>query len=62
MPYNRERNGMFSDILNSNPLALKYLMKALMAFYVEVEVTGSHTQFYDKFYYRSVALPSATAY
>ncbi|CAG8536201.1 5268_t:CDS:10 [Dentiscutata heterogama] len=36
-------------LLNSHPLALNHLLPALMSFYVEVEQTGAHTQFYDKF-------------
>ncbi|KAF9586088.1 hypothetical protein BGW38_009841 [Lunasporangiospora selenospora] len=35
--------------LNTHPLALKHLVPALMNFYVEVENTGRHSQFYDKF-------------
>ncbi|KAF0531124.1 Ubiquitin conjugation factor E4 [Gigaspora margarita] len=35
--------------MNSHPLALNHLLSALMSFYVEVEQTGAHTQFYDKF-------------
>lgn len=45
----RDRTGTLGDLLNTNPLALKHLMNALMEFYVEVEATGTHTQFYDKF-------------
>ena len=46
--YNRSR-GILGDLLNSLPLATEHLLHALMKFYIEVEVTGAHTQFYDKF-------------
>ncbi|KAH9841644.1 ubiquitin elongating factor core-domain-containing protein [Rhodofomes roseus] len=35
--------------LNTHPMALKYLVPALMHFYIEVEQTGASSQFYDKF-------------
>jgi len=42
-----------TDLLNSrtlnHPFAEKFLPVALMKFYTDVEVTGSHTEFYDKF-------------
>jgi ubiquitin conjugation factor E4 B len=45
-----------TDVLNSrtlnHPLAEKYLAISLMKFYTDVEVTGSHTEFYDKFQIR----------
>ena len=41
--------GVLGDILNALPFALEHLLHALMRFYIEVEVTGAHTQFYDKF-------------
>ncbi|CAG8442490.1 7451_t:CDS:10 [Scutellospora calospora] len=44
-----EREGSIEKLLNSHPLALDHLLSALMSFYVEVEQTGTHTQFYDKF-------------
>ncbi|KAI7965561.1 hypothetical protein MJO29_001309 [Puccinia striiformis f. sp. tritici] len=46
------KNGILGDSLDYHPLALAHLMPALMQIYVEVEITGSHTQFYDKFYSR----------
>ena len=46
--YNRS-NGVLGDLLNSLPFATKHLLHALMKFYIEVENTGAHTQFYDKF-------------
>jgi ubiquitin conjugation factor E4 B len=35
-----------------NPLAKQYLIDGLIQFYVDIEFTDSHTQFYDKFNYR----------
>lgn len=46
--YNRSK-GILGDLLNSLPVATEHLLHALMKFYIEVEVTGAHTQFYDKF-------------
>ncbi|GAA5900931.1 hypothetical protein JCM8208_007568 [Rhodotorula glutinis] len=41
--------GCLGDVLNFHSLALKNLMPCLIHAYIEIEVTGSHTQFYDKF-------------
>jgi len=38
--------------LASHALARTHLAPALMAFFVDIEFTGTHTQFYDKFPYR----------
>lgn len=46
--YNRSR-GILGDLLNALPFATEHLLHALMKFYIEVENTGAHTQFYDKF-------------
>ena len=46
--YGRSR-GVLGDILNALPFATAHLLHALMRFYIEVENTGAHTQFYDKF-------------
>ncbi|EJU03146.1 hypothetical protein DACRYDRAFT_21436 [Dacryopinax primogenitus] len=43
------RRGPLADLLNTHPMALEHLMPALMAYYVDCESTGTHTQFYDKF-------------
>jgi len=37
------------DLLYTNEFAKKFLIPALVNFYIDVEHTGSHTQFYDKF-------------
>ncbi|EGF97776.1 uncharacterized protein MELLADRAFT_118656 [Melampsora larici-populina 98AG31] len=42
-------NGVLGDALNYHPMSLSHLMSALMQIYVEVEITGSHSQFYDKY-------------
>ncbi|KUL83869.1 hypothetical protein ZTR_06560 [Talaromyces verruculosus] len=41
--------GILVDLLNSLPFANEYLLHAAMKFYIEVEHTGTHTQFFDKF-------------
>ncbi|GAA6060451.1 hypothetical protein JCM10212_000044 [Sporobolomyces blumeae] len=41
--------GCLGDVLNFHALALKNLMPCLIHAYIEIEVTGSHTAFYDKF-------------
>ncbi|KAK6517248.1 hypothetical protein TWF281_003911 [Arthrobotrys megalospora] len=41
--------GVLGDLLNGHAFALDNLMHSLMSFYIEVEQTGAHTQFYDKF-------------
>ncbi|KAI9845367.1 MAG: hypothetical protein M1838_001767 [Thelocarpon superellum] len=46
--YGRQR-GVLGDLLNSLPFATQHLLHSLMKFYIEVENTGAHTQFYDKF-------------
>ncbi|KAK6535110.1 hypothetical protein TWF694_001597 [Orbilia ellipsospora] len=41
--------GVLGDLLSGHTFALENLMHSLMSFYIEVEQTGAHTQFYDKF-------------
>ncbi|KAI4183557.1 MAG: hypothetical protein L6R41_005329 [Letrouitia leprolyta] len=41
--------GVLGDLLMGLPIATAHLLHALMKFYIEVENTGAHTQFYDKF-------------
>ncbi|KZW03235.1 hypothetical protein EXIGLDRAFT_243210 [Exidia glandulosa HHB12029] len=43
------RSGVFSDLIISNPIALKHLMRTLIEFYIDVEITGTHSQFFEKF-------------
>ncbi|KAI0043444.1 hypothetical protein FA95DRAFT_1563296 [Auriscalpium vulgare] len=47
--YRGEGPSLLGNMLNTHTVALKYLMKALMHFYIEVEQTGASSQFYDKF-------------
>ncbi|THH20082.1 hypothetical protein EW146_g1184 [Bondarzewia mesenterica] len=47
--YRNDSASLLGSTLNSHPMALKYLMPALMHFYIEVEQTGASSQFYDKF-------------
>lgn len=42
-------HGVLGDLLNALPFATDYLLHALMKFYIDVETTGTHTQFFDKF-------------
>ncbi|KAH6674589.1 ubiquitin elongating factor core-domain-containing protein [Halenospora varia] len=46
--YHRKK-GVLGDTLTGSKFANDYLLHALMKFYIEVESTGTHTQFYDKF-------------
>ncbi|KAF8517435.1 ubiquitin elongating factor core-domain-containing protein [Hysterangium stoloniferum] len=55
LPYGNQNLGLLGGIINSHPLALKHLVSCLITFYIEVESTGTHTQFYDKFGMRHIA-------
>ena len=46
--YNRSK-GILGDLLNALPFANEHGLHSLIKFYIEVESTGAHTQFYDKF-------------
>ncbi|KAI9806193.1 MAG: hypothetical protein M1825_006308 [Sarcosagium campestre] len=46
--YTRQK-GVLGDLLNGLPFANEHLLHALMKAYIEVEITGAHNQFYDKF-------------
>ena len=48
-PTHNRTKGILGDLLNSLPFATEHLLHALIKFYIEVENTGAHTQFYDKF-------------
>ncbi|KAL7273982.1 Ubiquitin conjugation factor E4 [Rhizina undulata] len=43
-PYRGKATGILGDVINGHPFALKYLMNALMNFYIEIE-----RQYYEKF-------------
>jgi len=49
MPVRNHSKGILGDVLNALPFALKHLLHALMRFYIDCEMTGAHTAFYDKF-------------
>jgi len=42
-------NGVLGDALTNSGFANKYLLHALMKFYIECESTGANSAFYDKF-------------
>ena len=46
--YNRPK-GVLGDELNGSRFAFEHLMHTLLKIFIEVESTGTHTQFYDKF-------------
>lgn len=48
-PYGNQSRGVLGDLLLGSAFAHKYLLHALMKFYIEAENTGSHNQFYEKF-------------
>ncbi|KAK7203331.1 ubiquitin elongating factor core-domain-containing protein [Myxozyma melibiosi] len=43
------KNGFLGDTLNTLPFANEHVFHMLMQFYIEIEQTGSSSQFYDKF-------------
>ncbi|CAD6500453.1 BgTH12-07630 [Blumeria graminis f. sp. triticale] len=48
-PVYHQKNGVIGDALAGSKFSNEYLLHALMKFYIDVECTGAHTQFYDKF-------------
>jgi len=48
-PVYHRKKGILGDALSGSKFANDHLLHALMKFYIEVESTGTHTQFYDKF-------------
>ncbi|TVY30586.1 Ubiquitin conjugation factor E4 [Lachnellula hyalina] len=48
-PVYHRTKGVLGDALIGSKFANDHLLHALMKFYIEVESTGVHTQFYDKF-------------
>jgi ubiquitin conjugation factor E4 B len=48
-PLPMRSKGILGDALTGTKFANDHLLHALMKFYIEVESTGAHTQFYDKF-------------
>ncbi|TAQ85089.1 hypothetical protein B7494_g6589 [Chlorociboria aeruginascens] len=48
-PIYHRTKGVLGDALTGTKFSNDHLLHALMKFYIEVESTGAHTQFYDKF-------------
>lgn len=48
-PIHHRQKGVIGDALIGSKFANDNLLHALMKFYIDVELTGAHTQFYDKF-------------
>lgn len=44
------RKGTLFDRLSTHSLSLQYLMPTLIDFYIAVEATGGHSQFWGKLY------------
>ncbi|WOO81182.1 Ubiquitin conjugation factor E4 [Vanrija pseudolonga] len=51
-PAGYHRRGPMFDRLSVHPVSIQYLMPALIRFFIDVEMTGGHTQFWDKFSFR----------
>ena len=49
LPLHGRAKGVLGDHLNSLPFATEHLLHALLKCYIEVENTGTHGQFYEKF-------------
>ncbi|KAH7424550.1 hypothetical protein KP509_11G013400 [Ceratopteris richardii] len=47
--YSPSLGSAMSSLFEGHQLALQYLVPNLLKLYVDIEFTGSHTQFYDKF-------------
>ncbi|XP_011010651.1 PREDICTED: probable ubiquitin conjugation factor E4 [Populus euphratica] len=45
----RSGSSATASLFEGHQLSLEYLVRNLMKLYVDIELTGSHTQFYDKF-------------
>ncbi|XP_042517215.1 probable ubiquitin conjugation factor E4 [Macadamia integrifolia] len=46
---NRSGSSVTTSLFEGHSLSLEYLVRNLLKLYVDIEFTGSHTQFYDKF-------------
>ena len=49
LPLHGRMKGVLGDHLNALPFATEHLLHALLKCYIEVENTGTHGQFYEKF-------------
>lgn len=50
------RQGVLGPALAFHPLATEQLVPSLIAYYIDMEATGGHQQFYDKFSMRRHAI------
>lgn len=48
-PSFQPRTAKLSEMMLGHPLALNYMVPALMQFYTDIETTGASSEFYDKF-------------
>jgi len=48
-PFRGRSKGFLDDVLNTSDFSIKYLLHALMKFYIECESRGSNIAFFDKF-------------
>lgn len=48
-PNFQPRTAKLSEMMLGHPLALNYMVPALMQFYTDIETTGASSEFYDKF-------------
>ncbi|KAJ0694480.1 putative U box domain, Zinc finger, RING/FYVE/PHD-type, ubiquitin conjugation factor E4, core [Helianthus annuus] len=49
MPRRSDTSSATSTLFEGHQLSVQYLVRNLLKLYVDIEFTGSHTQFYDKF-------------
>ncbi|KAJ0457434.1 putative U box domain, Zinc finger, RING/FYVE/PHD-type, ubiquitin conjugation factor E4, core [Helianthus annuus] len=49
MPRRGDTSSATSTLFEGHQLSVQYLVRNLLKLYVDIEFTGSHTQFYDKF-------------
>ncbi|KAF5766072.1 putative U box domain, Zinc finger, RING/FYVE/PHD-type, ubiquitin conjugation factor E4, core [Helianthus annuus] len=49
MPRRSDTSSATSTLFEGHQLSVQYLVRNLLKLYIDIEFTGSHTQFYDKF-------------
>ena len=47
--YALDNRGTLANQLHAHPKAFRFLMKSLLEVYIDAEITGTHTQYWDKF-------------
>lgn len=52
-PAMRRRSDILAFVFDNHPVILSHLVPCLLQLYVDIEFTGRHTQFYEKFYMRA---------